>query len=231
MSRIFRPDTSWVRELVQRVDLHDSLGDVFVMADLLSDSFFDKRVVFDVADRAFYGSGVFRDKLSAKACLVGALWHGWESEGIMSIFLSKKFTPEVAQLPEFVWRLEELISHELIHGEQSNLSSLGHVGGYLPEDKYYSDPHEIAAIASEMEIQLLRIEPDVSTLIGMIKRGDQKLHLSDRYRLYAHSLREEPVKFRRSYNKMMRALVERLTQGECYAPRDFTSRRGVHQAV
>jgi hypothetical protein len=223
MRDIYRPDVSWVKSVLGSFDPDDSLGDVFILSDLLSNAFFDHSISFDVASKASYGQGVFRDRLSARTCLVGAEWHSWESESVMTIWVSKKLTPEITRTEDFRFRLEELISHEFTHGYQCLKSAVGHVGvsAYSDEDKYYSDPHEIAAISCEMEMQLLRIQPDVEKLLKMLRVGDRKLHKSDRYRLYVYSLKEEPLKFRRSYNKMMRALTERLTQGDDYVIKDF----------
>jgi hypothetical protein len=107
-------------------------------------------------------------------------------------------------------KISQLIKHELIHVEQNKMSG-GKVGRLDANDdvKYYSDPQEVAAIASEMETELLKIEPDKNKLLDMLKTGNKNLQKSDRYRLYINSARQDP-KFLPAYKRIIRSVVDRL---------------------
>lgn len=201
------PTVNWVDQLLSTVQPSD---DIFDLADSLSDAFAERKIAFDVA-RGSFGAGTFKDKLSASVGLLGAQWIGKDSDPQMVI----KITPKAATLPaltgNFSHRLKELISHELVHAKQAELSKTGKIGNSKSGDAYYSDPQEINAIATEVKSQLLRIEPNVPELIAMIQRGDSRLDKSDRFRLYKQSAMTDPS-FRKAYNRLRSQVILLLQQ-------------------
>ncbi len=196
------PTVNWVDQLLSTVQ---PTGDVYELADALTDAFYEKGIGFEVS-RGSYGAGVFRAKQSAAVGLTGAEWIGKDSDPQMVI----KITSKAATLPTlagaFSNRLKELISHELVHAKQAELSKTGKIGNSKDGDAYYSDPQEINAIATEIKSQLLRIEPNASTLITMIQRGDPHLEKSDRYRLYSQSAKTDP-QFRKAFNRIRTQVI------------------------
>ena len=213
---IFNPDVSWVSRLLSRVDVADAGGDVHELADQLSAVFAKKKIGFEAGVGRF-GAGAYRDRLSAKTGLVGAEFVGMTADPQVVVTISKKAAGLDRLFPEFDQRLKQLIKHEFIHQQQIARKQAGQGGattdlGGSPEQdhQYYADPYEVAAIASEMESQLLEIEPHVEKLITMLKNGDRRLTQSDRYRLYLLSYRQDPVKFKPAWSRMMKELIHRL---------------------
>ena len=207
---IINPDVNWVGPILKSVDWESAYGDVYELADLLTNAFEQYDIAFEPADRADtkYGSGVFTGRLAKSVGIPGAEFIG--GDPLIIVYITKKTAsfPEVNA--DIIMKISQLIKHELIHVEQNKMSG-GKVGRLDANDdvKYYSDPQEIAAIASEMVTELLKIEPDKNKLLDMLKTGNKNLQKSDRYRLYINSARQDP-KFLPAYKRIIRSVVDRL---------------------
>jgi len=208
---IINPDVSWVPTILSKVKWHKAEGDVDELADMLTRAFRKYDIAFEPAERSAtqYGKGIWTDKLSKSVGIPGAEFNG--EDPLMVVYITPKTASFEEVTPEIIQRISQLIKHELVHVEQNKLAkgNLGTMSDVDNDLKYYSDPQEIGAIASEMETQLLQIEPDVSKLLPMIQRGDKKLLKSARYNLYYNSAKQDP-KFMPAYKKMLRAVVDRL---------------------
>lgn len=194
------PDVSFL-SVVQDIEAVD----VYDLIDQLNDRL-EPKITFELVGRGNFGSGVFKDKLSADTGIAGAKYNGKDDDYEITVQLTKRaFT---ASRERFLDRLQQIVKHELIHADQTERA--GHdLGASADGDEYYFDKHEVHAIVSEMETQLLQIEPDKDKLYGMISRLDPKLEKSDRWRLYVHLVREQP-KFLKSFQKIIKELILRL---------------------
>lgn len=208
--RVWNPDVSFVRDILPKVDICQAGGDADVLAEILTDSFSNTCVSFEHVHRPTYGSRQFRAKIATEYGMPGAEMMGHD----VVVYVTKRTARLEKVPPAMVDHTCDLVKHELIHIEQCKVSKLGHIGGSYDGDLYYADPQEIAAIASEIESQLIRICGDAEAALKMMRVPTKVLMKSDRYRLYANSLQEDPAGFRKSYNRMMSAVVARLTQGE-----------------
>ena len=205
---IFNPDVSWVAPILSSINWEDAGGDVFELCELLTTAFEHHKIEFAPASKSEidYGSGVFTD---AEAKAVGIPCAELIGDDPLMII---KLTNKTAKFPHATQKIVDvitrLIKHELVHYEQNKLAN-GKIGGSFEGDDYYADPHEIGAIATEIETQLLRIEPYPPALINKIKSKDESLNQSDRYRLYVNMAIEDP-KFKRFFNRMLKTLIGRL---------------------
>lgn len=208
---LFNPDVSWVNRLVKKIHI-DDLYDVDELIDELNELFASKKIEFELETKPNFGSGAFKDKAAAAVGISGGEFVGLDSDPKIIINISKKaFT--AFEDPRFVEVLKDTIKHELIHELQTKASKTKDLGGSDDDDvDYYKDPQEIGALASEIESQLLRIEPNVDVLIRKIQKADKSLEKSDAWRLYLLSYREDPQGFKKAYNRMVSTIVQRLQQ-------------------
>jgi len=213
---IFDPHVNWVSKILSKMDIEEAGQDIHELADLLTDIFSKRKIAFEVGTGKF-GAGVYKDKLSAKTGLVGAEFISVDSDPQIIVVISKAAARLSSFFPEFDMRLKQLIKHEYIHKQQlqKKIAGTGNKNASLgssPEldHRYYADPYEVSAITSEIETQLLQIEPNPQKLISMLKIGDKRLQQSDRYRLYLLSYKEDPLKFKPAYTKMIKELIHRL---------------------
>jgi hypothetical protein len=182
------------------------------LADLLTQAFEHQGIDFETA-RGSFGRGIFRDRSSARVGLVGAEYLGADSDPEIVVYITGRAAKLGYDPREFADRLRELIAHELVHKLQTQRSRRGTIGASASSEQgYYQDPHEVAAIASEIESQLTRIQPDRPELLRMLRRGDVRLEQSDRYRLYLRAYREDPQRWGLAFRRMMKELVFRLTR-------------------
>ena len=211
-ARVIDPDVSWVEPILRNVNWEDAGGDVDALADILTQAFAEQDIAFEPAERgnANYGAGVFADRAARRVGIPGAEFNG--EDPLMVVYITQKTANFPAVTPEIINVIKDLIKHELIHVEQNRLSQ-GRLGFSHEGDRYYKDPQEIGAIASEMESQLLRIQPNINKLLQMIQSGDRRLEKSDRYRLYKQSALQDP-KFKSAYNRIMKSVINRLTQNQ-----------------
>jgi hypothetical protein len=206
---VFDPDVSWVDKILTKVNFNKANGDLFILANMLEKAFRKQKIIFDIIDKPKFGKGIYREKSAAKTGILGAEYIGGDPE--MVIYISHPTTKLSSPFPEFAHKLKQFIKHELIHKEQMKKSKLGHIGASPVSDiSYYSDPYEISAIASEMESDLLQIEPDPIKLVNLLKTGDKKLHKSDRYRMYLHDYRNNPTLWKKAFSRMMHELISRI---------------------
>lgn len=208
--RVWNPDVSFVREILPCVEICKAGGDVIDLADMLTEAFEGTCVMFEPEHRPRYGSRQFKAKIGSSCGMPGAELSGSE----VMVYVTKKTASLKEVTIDMVDHTCDLVKHELIHAEQCKMSRLGHIGSSVEGDAYYSDPQEIAAIASEMESQLIRICGDSVTALKLMRNPTRALRASDRYNLYTNALKEDPVGFRKTYNRMMAAVAARLTQGE-----------------
>lgn len=205
---LFNPDVSWVEPALSSISWEDAGGDVNLLCDMLNDAFSHYKIEFQPALKSEidYGSGAFTDNEAKKVGIPGAELIG--DDPLMIIKLTSKTAkfPKINQ--DIVNVIKRLIKHELVHYEQNKLAN-GKIGGSFEGDDYYADPHEIGAIATEIETQLLAIEPFPPELINKIKSKDDSLLKSDRYRLYVNMAKED-AKFQRFFNRMLKTLISRL---------------------
>ena len=204
--RIFNPDVSFVQHILLSINIEDACGCVDTLADILTDSFEPYNIIFEKEIHPFYGTKQFRSKTAARVGIPGAELSGTD----VIVFITRTTANLKCVTQEMIDHVQDLVKHELIHLEQAKVSKTGGIGNSEEGDAYFADPQEIAAIASEMESQLLRIQPDRHKLIGMIQVRDRSLVKSDRYKLYLESLKEDPVGFRKAFNKMMASVIARL---------------------
>lgn len=201
------PDVSWVEQMLQSVDA-SQMFDVYDLVDRLTELFSPHKVLFTV-ERRGTGSGVFKDREAAATGVVGANFSGFGGDYEYEIYLNSSALKNFIKSPtKFGNKLKQLLKHELIHAEQTRRAgkSLGSSAG---GDMYWADPHELGAIASEVETQLLAIESDKSKLMKMMRSMDKKLEKSDRWRLYVHLVKEQP-KFRKAFEKLIKMVYQRL---------------------
>lgn len=201
-SAVINPDVSWVDHYLKNIIPERN---IYNFADQLTGLFDRKNVEFDVVKAPEINNNEYDDQLSMSTGIIGA--------EIIGNTIVVKITKNAlaSDFEQFTSRLKQIIKHELIHKDQAARSKTGTIGSSKPGDLYYTDPHEIAAISAEIEDQLLSIESDIPTLIDMIKRLDSKLYQSDRFRLYAALAKENPAKFKESFNRILKHVVSRLT--------------------
>lgn len=202
---IFNPDVSWVDDVLRTVDFNEANGDLFELASMLDDAFQKYKITFETY-RAKYNKD---SSLPRKTGILGAEYIG--GDPFMEIKISQNSAKLSSPFPDFANMLKQLIKHELIHHEQIEKGKTKNIGTSPIDDLgYYSDPYEIAAIASEMESELLRIENDPAKLIKMLRYGDKKLLKSDRYSLYLKSYKDEPMLWKKAFARMMKELLARI---------------------
>lgn len=203
-------NVDWVSQILDEFKVKECEGDPYKLIQMLELEFYEHRIGFDIEPRPIYGRGIFKDESSFKAGICGAEWHGYDAEVIMIIYLSKKVSKFNKVDSNFINRLQEVIAHELVHAEQTKMSKTSSIG-YCDDDDfmYFSDSHEIQAVAVEAEMQLLRINSDVDELIKMIQTTPHELYTSDRFRLYKEFMKEEPA-FTPFHNRFMTVLIKRL---------------------
>jgi hypothetical protein len=211
-ARVIDPDVSWVEPILGNVNWEDAGGDVDALADILTRAFAEHDIAFEPAERGNidYGTGVFADRTARRVGIPGAEFNG--EDPLMVVYITQKTARFPTVTPDIVNVIRDLIKHELIHVEQNRLSQ-GRLGFSHEGDRYYKDPQEIGAIASEMESQLLRIQPNINKLLQMIQSGDRRLEKSDRYRLYKQSALQDP-RFRSAYNRIIKSVINRLTHNQ-----------------
>lgn len=205
--KIINPDVSFVGQGLSKIN-PDDLIDSYDFIDSLN-AVFEPQVTFELVARGNFGSGVFKDKLSAHTGIAGAKYNGPDDDYEITVLITKRALGTFVKEPNvFEDRLKQIIKHELIHKAQTERAGKD-LGASADGDQYYFDSHEVHAIVSEIETQLLQIEPDRDKLITMIQKLDPKLNKSDRWRLYVNLVKERP-EFRKSFNQVIKELILRL---------------------
>lgn len=208
----------WVKSILRTAQENnyfsdDVLGDVDAIIDTLDTLYASRNISFEFAAGrdANVGSGKYKDTLSQKLGLTGAEFVGLNADPEFIVYVSKNIAKvtDFSAESEFGERLYELLHHEYIHRWRATMQ--GELGG-SPEDdaEYYADPHEVEAIASEIENQFLRIEPNVQKLISMIQNKDKQLLKSPRWKLYVDSYNDDPTYFATAYKNMVSEITSRL---------------------